>query len=1116
MQITKFNRLGTKFFVFIVLYIITLSSLILFRTYESTEKALKEQIAQQAEMALKFDIAIREYVAKEIRPRMYELVDKDEFIPQTMSTSYVARSIFEEVRKDFPDLILKFSSDKPRNPLNKASPEEMEIINYFNANPKQQEWQGQISINSVDYLGRFHARRMGESCLRCHGDPGNAPASLLEQYSEMAGFHRNLGEVVAVDTVAIPITKIKEQLWSELKKTAITVFSASLILILVLYFSIKFLITDRLGKIASHLNMTADQSYFKIEPVEVSGSDEISSLANAFNTMAIKLANYNVRLQSQVSRFTKTNEQLKEEIEFRELTEKALKVSETRNQAILDSVHTGVMIVDEQSKLILDINPAAARMFGATREQIIGNICHHHTCPAAHGKCPVIDLGQEIDNTEQSILNVRGQKIPVIKTVNSMLLDGRKFLVESFLDITQRKKADLELQKAKEDAESANRSKSEFLANMSHEIRTPMNAIIGMGKLMSSHQMSNNLREYLNIIHSSSNNLLRIINDILDFSKIEAGKLELESVGFQLWQVLDNLNNLMTEIANAKGLELIIHLDHRIPETLIGDPLRLGQVLINLTNNAIKFTEKGQVIVRIECLELIGQKADICFSVIDSGIGISQEKADQIFSSFAQADGSTTRKYGGTGLGLAISKQLVGLMDGEIKVTSKLGEGATFSFSANFEIGAKSDDPVLALKEEIAGTETLLIESNKESSSAIGEFLQSIQLETTVISNSEQAHDFTRNLNGTEPFQLILSTRREDIGNQDWMQNWLAGSSFLSSLPLVYLTPACLDSSQPAIAQGIKIVSATLPVRHNALAGKIMEVLGVKPITGPEAETAIHIPHKEFMYLAGTSVLLVEDNRINQRVATEILKFVNVNIVTASNGAEGIEVLKERYKAAEKSQDRDKEPFFDLILMDIQMPEMDGYQATEIIKNDSRFQDLPIIAMTAHALQGDREKCEEAGMDDYITKPIEPAMLFSAIARFVNPEKISEIPSREAIEIINIDNDVAMLPVVDLKSALERMIEPVVMKEIFIDFKNAHHEFVETIRKPAEEGDYENAHRQAHLLKGMAGNLSAKKLEQIAYSVEEALIKKDNSALPVLLELAETALAELIAEIEKM
>lgn len=414
---------------------------------------------------------------------------------------------------------------------------------------------------------------------------------------------------------------------------------------------------------------------------------------------------------------TSINE-LNKEIVERKRAEDTLRESKLRSEIILHSMQSGMTLIDAESHKIIEANPAAAAMFGAVdREEIIGHVCHQFICPTEQGACPITDKGQQMDNSERVLLNKNGDKIPILKTVTRITLEGRECLLESFVDISDRKRAEKELttkikeleeskqelERAKELAEEASVAKGQFLANMSHEIRTPMNGVIGMTALMLDTELTDEQREYAENVNKSAESLLMVINDILDHSKIEAGKLDLETIDFNLRATVEGVTDVLALTAHEKGLELACLIHHDVPPLLQGDPGRLRQILMNLTGNAIKFTETGEIIIRANLEKDDGVHATVRFEVIDTGIGIPEDRMDRLFKSFSQVDSSTTRKYGGTGLGLTISKKLSEMMGGRIGVESEEGKGSTFWFTAVFEKQPKGSMAEAVVPEDIRG-----------------------------------------------------------------------------------------------------------------------------------------------------------------------------------------------------------------------------------------------------------------------------------------------------------------------------------------------------------------------------------------------------------------------------
>jgi two-component system, sensor histidine kinase and response regulator len=540
-------------------------------------------------------------------------------------------------------------------------------------------------------------------------------------------------------------------------------------------------------------------------------------------------------------------------------------------------------------------------------------------------------------------------------------------VVGSWSDIDTRKAAEQAIQAAQAELEKANEAKSAFLANMSHEIRTPMNAILGLSHLALKTDLSPRQRDYLIKIRSSGQHLLGIINEILDFSKIEAGKLSVENIEFDLDKVLENVSNLISEKAVEKGLELVFDIHPTVISThLKGDPLRLGQILINFCNNAVKFTEQGEIVIRAHILEARGDTQLVEFSVSDTGIGMSETQIERLFQAFEQADTSTTRKYGGTGLGLAISKRLAELMGGHVGVTSELGKGSTFWFTARLSKGAVAPRPSL-LRSDLRGRRLLIIDDNSSARAVLSNMLRSMNfLADEAASGEEGIEMISQAAKRGEPYEIIFV---------DWQMPSLDGietSKRILTLPDLSIPPHLVmvtaygreDVLKQADEHGLKNVLIK-PVTSSTLFDTIAAVL----YTHPEKAGYVQIVPSSFEITrtGGTRVLLVEDNEINQEVAIGLLEDAAIQVDLAENGEIAVRMVQEND--------------YDAVLMDMQMPVMDGIAATRVIRSDPRFETLPIIAMTANAMAADREKCLDAGMNDHIGKPVDPDELFSVLLR---------------------------------------------------------------------------------------------------------------------------------------
>ena len=676
---------------------------------------------------------------------------------------------------------------------------------------------------------------------------------------------------------------------------------------------------------------------------------------------------------------------------------------------------------------------------------------------------------------------------------------GAGGLVGTFVDIAEQKEAEKTLARAKVIAEEATKAKSDFLANMSHEIRTPMNAIIGMSHLALQTSLDKKQRNYIEKVNRSGNNLLGIINDILDFSKIEAGKMSMEHIDFRLEDVMDNLANLVGMKAEDKGLELLFNCAPDVPTALIGDPLRVGQVLINLGNNAVKFTEKGEIVVGVEKVAEDPDGIELHFWVQDSGIGMTPEQCGKMFQSFSQADASTTRKYGGTGLGLAISKNLVELMQGRIWVESEAGKGSVFHFHARFGLQADPMPRRMFRADELLGVRVLVVDDNASAREILSAMARNFGLEVDVAWDGKQALEMvTAAEKKSLPYDLVL---------MDWKMPVMDGvetvqhlqNEHLARIPAVIMVTAYgrEEAMSSADGHGVVLKSVlTKPVTASTLLEAIGEALDKGFITETRAHQKDDSYAEAMARLSGARVLLVEDNEMNQELATELLSQAGMTVVVANNGQEALDTLA-------------RDTRFDGVLMDCQMPVMDGYAATRELRKNPAFSGLPIIAMTANAMAGDPEKVIEAGMVDHIAKPLNVAEMFATIAKWVRPTVAGSSSIAAVAPMMSDEGDgLRTLPGIDVKAGMATTMDnEKLYTRMLVKFRDSQGGFAELFSAARAGTDPAAPERVAHTLKGTAGNIGAKAVQAAAADLEQAC--KEGAVVSRIDELLDKALAEL-------
>jgi two-component system, sensor histidine kinase and response regulator len=780
------------------------------------------------------------------------------------------------------------------------------------------------------------------------------------------------------------------------------------------------------------------------------------------------------------------------DITERKKTERILAAERERLQRILDASPVGVAITADNVARFT--NPRMEEMFALRVGSAVPDL---YVLPEQR-KALLDELDREgiVRDFGVQLRGTHGEIRDSLTTLVHMEYEGRRGVLGWVVDVTELKKIQTALSEAKIAAEDATKAKAEFLANMSHEIRTPMNAVIGLAHLCLKTDLSAKQRDYVAKIHNAGTSLLSIINDILDFSKIEAGKLDIENVSFEIDSVMNSISTMVAQKIQDKGLEFLFNISPGIPHALLGDPSRLGQVLINLLGNAVKFTERGEIRLIGELLERTGNKVKLRFSIKDTGIGMTKDQASRLFQAFSQADTSTSRKYGGTGLGLAISKRLVELMGGSIWVVSEPGEGSTFSFTGWF--GFSETVPRKMVPTRLGSLKALVVDDNASAREVLVDLLMTVGGEVEQVASGAEAIHAVKQADAGRPFDVVLlDWRMPGLDGVETARRIRADGS-LKRVPATVIVTAFGREEVRSEAEGAGVDGFLVkPINRSMLIDMLVEIFA------PELRAAARDAITATAYdLNGLRVLLAEDNAINQQIAVELLEGVGVSVDVTDSGKEAVNKL-----LADGGDSR-----YDLVLMDLQMPDMDGYQATARIRAVPSLAELPIIAMTAHAMAEDRDRCLAAGMRGHITKPIDPELLYRTLMQFHRPGQAAA-----AAKPVDRSSHLAALSEIaglDIADGLNRVAGNLKLyRSLLGQFVDQQGDAVSAVRSALASEDFASAERVMHTLKGVSGNLGAKALSGLATELERSLRDRNARSLEAGLSGLSSELARLMEAI---
>ncbi|UGQ48016.1 response regulator [Massilia endophytica] len=846
--------------------------------------------------------------------------------------------------------------------------------------------------------------------------------------------------------------------------------------------------------------------------IELSGigrADQVGRLSGAVRSFRDTLT----RLRDAESELRELNGDLEQKIDARthelKLTMQVARDSQRKVQAIVDTALDAVVGMDRHGRIV-GWNRQAEIIFGYSRDEALGQQLETLIIPQRYrydhrkamqryvaggaGGGEMLDRRIEVES-----LRADGSEFPIELSITRVQLDGDgNFEFCAFIrDISDRREREQKLVTANVMAEAANIAKSEFLANMSHEIRTPMSAIIGMAYLALRTELTPKQHDYVSKIHRAALALLGIINDILDFSKIEAGRLDVEEIPFFLDDVLANVASVTSQRAADKQLEYLFNVPPSIPRHLCGDPLRLGQVLINLVNNAVKFTASGELELAVSLLGTAPPgKVALRFAVRDTGIGMSPQQKTKLFRAFSQANGSTTRQYGGTGLGLSISQQLVRLMGGAIQVDSEEGKGSTFHFDLEFQLSGHPERQA-RVPADLNGARVLLVDDSPVALEVLREAIRALPLRADAATDGVQALEMVKAADmAGDPYRLVLTDWRMPGMDGVELCRQVREDANLKQAPGMVLVTAFGREEVQREADAAGFIGFLFkPIGQSALVDTLVSLFApARQITEPR----ITVPGQQFT----SRVLLVEDNPVNQQIAAELMAVQGIQVDFAGNGREALETLR-----------REGPQAFDMVLMDLEMPEMDGHEATRELRGDERFAELPVVAMTAHALADIRERCLAEGMQDYITKPIDPEQLYATLSRWLGKALLPAPPVQPRPAAGN-----GVLPQfngIDTGRGLRHVAGNTVLYLQLLDrFRHSQRGTAAELRAELAEGNMAAAGKRVHTLRGVAGNIGATAAETAAETLEGALAGGD-PVTGAMIATLESALGDTIAALDE-